>query len=67
MAVEVRRFDVFLIALDPTVGHEIKKTRPCVVISPDEMNRNIGTVIVAVSLILILLSVRMLGGDRRER
>lgn len=43
----VRRFDVFLISLDPTVGSEIKKTRPCVVISPDEMNRNIQTVIIA--------------------
>ncbi len=44
---EVNRFDVFLVCLDPTVGHEIKKTRPCVVISPNEMNHNIGTVIVA--------------------
>lgn len=42
-----RRFDVFLVNLDPTVGREIKKTRPCVVISPDEMNRHIRTVIVA--------------------
>lgn len=42
-----RRFDVHLVALDPTQGHEIKKTRPCVIISPDEMNRHIGTVIVA--------------------
>lgn len=44
---EVDRFDVFLVALDPTVGHEIKKTRPCAVISPDEMNHHIGTVIIA--------------------
>ncbi|MEW6427172.1 MAG: type II toxin-antitoxin system PemK/MazF family toxin [Thermodesulfobacteriota bacterium] len=44
---EVNRFDVFLVNLDPTAGHEIKKTRPCLVISPDEMNRCIGTVIVA--------------------
>ena len=43
----VSRFDIFLISLDPTKGSEIKKTRPCVVISPDEMNRNIRTVIVA--------------------
>jgi mRNA interferase MazF len=42
-----RRFDVYLVNLDPTVGHEIQKTRPCVVISPDEMNRHIATVIVA--------------------
>jgi len=44
---EVSRFDIFLVNLDPTVGHEIKKTRPCLVISPDEMNRYISTVIVA--------------------
>ena len=43
----VERFDVFLVNLDPTVGSEIKKTRPCLVISPDEMNRWIKTVIVA--------------------
>jgi len=47
MGVVVRRFDVFLVALDPTIGHEIKKTRPCTVISPDEMNEHISTVIVA--------------------
>jgi len=43
----VKRFDVYLVNLDPTVGSEIQKTRPCLVISPDEMNRNIRTVIVA--------------------
>ena len=43
----IRRFDVYLIGLDPTVGSEIQKTRPCLVISPDEMNRHIATVIVA--------------------
>jgi mRNA interferase MazF len=47
MAVVVQRFDVFLINLDPTIGSEIKKTRPCLIISPDEMNRHIRTVIVA--------------------
>jgi mRNA interferase MazF len=47
MAVEVKRFDVFLVNLDPTVGHEIRKSRPCLVISPDEMNQHISTVIVA--------------------
>ena len=47
MAVVVNRFDVYLINLDPTVGSEIQKTRPCLIISPDEMNRHIGTVIVA--------------------
>ena len=41
------RFEVYLVRLDPTHGHEIQKTRPCVVISPDEMNRHLGTVIVA--------------------
>lgn len=47
MGVVVKRFDVFLVNLDPTVGSEIQKTRPCVIISPDEMNRYIATVIVA--------------------
>ncbi len=43
----VKRFDVYLVNLDPTVGSEIQKTRPCLVISPDVMNRYIATVIVA--------------------
>jgi mRNA interferase MazF len=47
MAMVVNRFDVYLTNLDPTVGSEIQKTRPCLIISPDEMNRNIRTVIVA--------------------
>jgi mRNA interferase MazF len=47
MGVVVERFDVFLVTLDPTEGMEIQKTRPCLVISPDEMNRHIGTVIIA--------------------
>lgn len=47
MAMEVKRFDVYLVNLDPTIGHEIKKSRPCLVISPDEMNKYISTVIVA--------------------
>jgi mRNA interferase MazF len=47
MAMEMKRFDVSLANLDPTIGSEIKKTRPCVIISPDEMNRHIRTVIVA--------------------
>ena len=47
MALVVRRFEVYLIRLDPTEGREIRKTRPCLVISPDEMNRHIDTVIVA--------------------
>ncbi len=47
MAMVVKRFDVYLVNLDPTVGSEIQKTRPCLVISPDEMNRYIRTVIIA--------------------
>ncbi len=43
----VNRFDIFLINLDPTVGREVKKTRPCLVVSPDEIHHNIQTVIVA--------------------
>ena len=47
MALVVSRFDVYLVSLDPTQGYEIQKTRPCVVVSPDDMNHHIGTVIVA--------------------
>lgn len=43
----VKRFQVHLVKLDPTLGSEIQKTRPCVVISPDQMNRHIQTIIVA--------------------
>ena len=43
----IKQYDVFLVSLDPTIGHEIKKSRPCVVISPDEMNKHISTVIIA--------------------
>ena len=43
----VKRFEVYLINLDPTIGHEIKKTRSCLVISPNEMNQYISTVIIA--------------------
>ncbi len=43
----INRFEVHLVDLDPTVGSEIKKSRPCLVISPDEMNHAIRTVIVA--------------------
>jgi mRNA interferase MazF len=41
------QYDVYLINLDPTIGHEIKKKRPCLIISPDEMNDNLQTVIAA--------------------
>ena len=47
MAMVISRFDVYLINLDPTIGSEIQKTRPCLIISPDEMNRHIRTAIVA--------------------
>ena len=47
MAVVANRFDVYLTNLNPTVGSEIQKPRPCLVISPDEMNTHIRTVIVA--------------------
>ena len=43
----VKRFEVYLVNLDPTLGSEIQKIRPCLVISPDEMNDYIATVIVA--------------------
>lgn len=45
--VNIARFDILLISLDPVQGAEIKKTRPCVVISPNEMNKYIQTIIVA--------------------
>jgi len=44
---DIKQYHVYLINLDPTIGHEIKKTRPCVIISPNEMNQNIGTIIIA--------------------
>jgi len=43
----VKRGEVYLVALDPTVGHEIRKTRPALVISPDEMNAGLATAIIA--------------------
>ena len=43
----VRQGDVFLVSLDPTVGREIRKTRPCLVVSPDELNGNLTTFTVA--------------------
>jgi mRNA interferase MazF len=45
--VVIQRFGVYLVSLDPAFGSEIRKTRPCAVISPDEMNRHLKTVIVA--------------------
>ncbi len=43
----IEQYDIYLISLDPAIGHEIKKSRPCVIISPNEMNRYISTVIIA--------------------
>jgi len=47
VAGDIRRGDVFLISLDPTRGDEIQKTRPCVIVSPDELNANLRTFSVA--------------------
>jgi mRNA interferase MazF len=47
MVMYPQRDEVWLITLDPSKGSEIKKTRPCLVVSPDEMNEPLGTVIVA--------------------
>jgi mRNA interferase MazF len=43
----VQQYEVFIVNLDPTVGSEIKKTRPCAIISPDEMNKYLDTVVIA--------------------
>ncbi len=43
----VNRGDVYLVALDPTLGHEVKRTRPALVVSPDEMNHGLQTAIIA--------------------
>jgi mRNA interferase MazF len=44
---EIKQYQVILVNLDPTVGSEIRKTRPCVVISPDEMNKHLRTITIA--------------------
>ncbi len=44
---DLKQYQIVLINLDPTIGSEIKKTRPCVIISPDEMNKYLRTIIVA--------------------
>ena len=43
----IKQYEIYLVSLDPTIGYEIKKSRPCVIISPDEMNKYISTVIIA--------------------
>jgi mRNA interferase MazF len=44
---ELKQYSIVLVNLDPTIGSEIKKTRPCVIISPDEMNRHLQTIFIA--------------------
>ena len=44
---EIKQYQIILVNLDPTIGSEIKKTRPCVVISPDEMNKYLRTIVIA--------------------
>ena len=44
---EIKQYQIILVSLDPTIGSEIKKTRPFVVISPDEMNKYLRTVVIA--------------------
>jgi mRNA interferase MazF len=47
MGMAINRFDVYLVNLDPTIGSEIHKTRPCLIVSPDEINHNLRTVLIA--------------------
>lgn len=44
---QVNQYDIVLVNLDPTIGSEMKKTRPCVVLSPNEMNRHLQTIVIA--------------------
>jgi mRNA interferase MazF len=44
---ELKQYAIVLVNLDPTIGSEIKKTRPCLVISPDEINDNLRTIVIA--------------------
>ena len=44
---EVKQYEIVLLNLDPTIGSEMKKTRPCVIISPNEMNKYLQTVVIA--------------------
>jgi mRNA interferase MazF len=44
---EIKQYQIVLVNLDPTIGSEIKKTRPCVVVSPDEINDNLRTIVIA--------------------
>ncbi len=44
---EMKQYEIFWVNLDPTIGKEMKKIRPCVILSPDEMNYYLGTIIIA--------------------
>ena len=44
---DLKQYDIVLVNLDPTIGSEMKKTRPCVIISPNEMNKYLNTIVVA--------------------
>ncbi len=44
---KISQYDIVLVNLDPTIGSEIRKTRPCIVISPDEINHNLSTIVIA--------------------
>jgi mRNA interferase MazF len=44
---EIKQYELVLVNLDPTIGSEIKKTRPCAVISPNEMNKYLQTIVIA--------------------
>jgi mRNA interferase MazF len=44
---DLKQYNIVLVNLDPTIGSEIKKTRPCVIISPDEMNKYLQTIVIA--------------------
>ena len=55
MGMVANQYDIYLVTLDPTQGHEIQKTRPCLVISPNEMNHTINIVIIAFMIIRLYL------------
>lgn len=44
---QVKQYQIVIVNLEPPIGSEIKKTRPCIVISPDEMNKHLNTIIIA--------------------
>jgi mRNA interferase MazF len=67
MELAVKRFEVWLTSLDPTIGSELRKTHPCVVISPDEMNRQIRTVIIAPLTTRVILTRRQWSVNSRAR